>query len=101
MGGRRLASSSGQPCLAGQRVEAADGPGVAAVERLHELHHVVVGRDVVAAALQVDGGPDEHGAADGDQARLDERHRQAWSCERRALLSAFVGRSATMIRTPL
>ena len=66
-----------QPRLRPQRVEAAERPGVvAAVERAHERHHFVVRRDVVAAALQIDGVMHHRPAADRDDARLQERERE-------------------------
>src|SRR5260370_28609507 len=67
-----------KPGLRLQRVEAAERPGVvAAIECPHEVHHVLVRRDVVAAVLEVDRVVDERGAADGDDTRLDEREGEA------------------------
>ena len=62
-GNRRqlLGRSAGQLGLRGQRVEAADCPDVAAVERPDQVHDFVVAGDVVAAIPAVDGRAHEHG----------------------------------------
>src|SRR5207247_1194876 len=50
LAGHRL----GQSRLRPKRVEPANGPRVATIERSHKIHHLVVVGDVVAATLQVD-----------------------------------------------
>ena len=44
-----LATPSGSLRLAHERVEAAHGPGVAVVEVVHQVHHLVVVEDALAA----------------------------------------------------
>ena len=56
--------------------KSADRPGVRAVERTDESHHLLVVRDVVAALLQIDRGMEEALVADRDETGLDEGQRQ-------------------------
>ena len=61
----------GQLGLADEGIEPAHGPGVAVVHVLHEVHHLAVGEDALAA-LAIDRVLDDAGLADADEARADE-----------------------------
>ena len=76
IGGKLTRDCVRQPAVGPQRVEPADHPRIPPIERAHEIHELGVLRDVLAALLEIDGGPHHPSAADRDESGLEKRQRQ-------------------------
>ena len=82
--------------LAGEHVEATDGPRVVGpFDVADELHHFVVAGNALRAHLGIDGVLDGGALADGDEARLEEGDRHG------RVMRGGVRDGAVTIRLPL